>query len=229
LNAYADTSLLISLYGRDVNTLAAISLVQSHHPTFFLTPFGEAEFTNGIELRLFQGQWTPPEVRSVLDDFRSDVGAGVIRLEELPPEVWPLTMTLSRRHSAKLGTRTLDVLHVASALILKPDVFLTFDDRQRKLARAEGMRVLPAPSRKRGRWLSLAVAAFCLLLPLALFLQFGQLRQHFRTVTLRTHARPHLDDLPLRVDQKRVAVGDLHVAHTAQRAVLLHYFLVGIS
>jgi predicted nucleic acid-binding protein len=149
LKTYADTSLLISLYGRDANTFAAVSLIQTHHPTFLLTPFGEAEFTNAVELRLFQGQWTAPEARSVLEDFRSDFGAGIIQSEDLPPEIWSLAMTLSRRHSAKLGTRTLDVLHVASALILKPDAFLTFDERQRKLARAEGLRVLPASARKR--------------------------------------------------------------------------------
>jgi predicted nucleic acid-binding protein len=50
---------------------------------------------------------------------------------------------LSLRHSAKFGTRTLDLLHVASALILKPEVFYTFDERQRKLARAQQLRVLP--------------------------------------------------------------------------------------
>jgi len=38
--------------------------------------------------------------------------------------------------------RTLDVLHVATALLLTPDVFYTFDGRQ--LARGEGLRVLPS-------------------------------------------------------------------------------------
>jgi hypothetical protein len=76
-------------------------------------------------------------VRAVHDRFRFHVAATVFQLEELPPKVWPLAITLSRRHSAKLGTRMPDVLRVASALILKPDVFLTFNERQRKLARAE--------------------------------------------------------------------------------------------
>jgi predicted nucleic acid-binding protein len=149
LKAYADTSLLISLYGRDANTFAAVSLARSHRPTFFLTPFGEAEFINAIENRIFLGQWTRAEAQTMQDRFRFHLSAGVFQLQELSHEIWPLAMTLSRRHSAKLGTRTLDVLHVASALILKPDTFLTFDERQRKIARAEGLRVLPAPSRKR--------------------------------------------------------------------------------
>jgi predicted nucleic acid-binding protein len=41
---------------------------------------------------------------------------------------------------ARLGNRTLDTLHVASALELKAERFWTFDDRQAKLARAAGLR-----------------------------------------------------------------------------------------
>jgi predicted nucleic acid-binding protein len=149
LRAYADTGFLVSLYGEDDLSDAATPLVRPGL-IFILTPFGEAEFANALQLRIFRRQWTLAEARAVHDRFRFHVAAGVFQIEELRPEIWPLAMTLSRRYSAKLGTRTLDVLHVASALILKPDVFLTFDERQRKLARAEGLRVLPAPSRKRG-------------------------------------------------------------------------------
>ena len=39
----------------------------------------------------------------------------------------------------RLGTRTLDVLHVVSALALQADTFYTFDTRQAKLAAAEGL------------------------------------------------------------------------------------------
>lgn len=141
--------MLVSLYGEDDLSDAATALVRPEL-VLILTPFGEAEFANALQLRVFRRQWTRAEAQTVQERFLSHIGAGLFQLEEVRPEIWPLTMTLSRRHSAKLGTRTLDVLHVASALILKPDVFLTFDDRQRKLARAEGLRVLPAPSRKRG-------------------------------------------------------------------------------
>jgi hypothetical protein len=33
-----------------------------------------------------------------------------------------------------LGTRTLDILHLAAAIVLGADSFQTFDDRQKKLA-----------------------------------------------------------------------------------------------
>ena len=68
----------------------------------------------------------------------------MFRSEPLGSEIWEKALILSRRYSAKLGTRTLDLLHVAAALVLKPEVFYTFDMRQHKLARAERLRVLPA-------------------------------------------------------------------------------------
>jgi len=143
LNFYADTSFLVSLYGRDSNSPAAISLVKSRRPIFLLTPFGEAEFLNACELRVFLKDWTATAARAVRNDFLSDIPAGVFQTEELGREVWQTAVRLSRRYTAKLGTRTLDILHVATALVHKPDAFCTFDRRQRKVAGAEGLRVFP--------------------------------------------------------------------------------------
>jgi predicted nucleic acid-binding protein len=48
---------------------------------------------------------------------------------------------LSALHSEKLGTRSLDILHVAAALVLGAAEFHSFDGRQAALARAAGLRV----------------------------------------------------------------------------------------
>lgn len=49
---------------------------------------------------------------------------------------------LSRQHTPALGTRSLGVLHVASALELGLKRFVTFDVRQRQLALATGLKVV---------------------------------------------------------------------------------------
>lgn len=141
--AYADTGFLISLYGEDDLSSTATALVKSK-PVFIVTPLGEAEFTNALELRVFRKQWTRAQARAVREQFRYHQGAGVLRLEALPGEVWQVALSLSGRHTARFGSRTLDLLHVASALVFKPDVFYTFDERQRRVARAERLRVLPS-------------------------------------------------------------------------------------
>ena len=141
--AYADTGFLVSLYGQNDHSAAATALVRSK-PVFILTALGEAEFTNALELRVFRKEWRRREARLVHELFLQHQAAGIFRAQPLTSEVWEKALVLAQRYSAKLGTRTLDLLHVASVLILRPDVFYTFDKRQQRLAKAERLRVLPA-------------------------------------------------------------------------------------
>ncbi len=59
----------------------------------------------------------------------------------MPPAIFETAIDLARRHAARIGARTLDTLHVASALELKAKHFWTFDQRQAKLAKAAGLKV----------------------------------------------------------------------------------------
>ena len=141
--SYADTGFLFSLYGRDANSAAAIELAKSQ-PTFLVTPLIETEFANAVELRLFRNEWMEGEARMVQDLFDQHQKAGLLQAASLSDAIWQEALSLSRRYSRNFGTRTLDVLHVATALILEADVFFTFDKRQRKLAKAIHVPVLPA-------------------------------------------------------------------------------------
>jgi predicted nucleic acid-binding protein len=63
----------------------------------------------------------------------------------MPPydlaDVHDFAETLVRRHAATLGTRTLDILHVAAALVAGVRDFVTGDRRQASLAEAAGLKV----------------------------------------------------------------------------------------
>jgi predicted nucleic acid-binding protein len=50
---------------------------------------------------------------------------------------------LSERHTTTVGTRSLDILHIASAKAIRATEFLLFDDRQRNLAQLVGLVVAP--------------------------------------------------------------------------------------
>ena len=141
--AYADTGFLISLYGHDANSTQAGKLVRTR-PIFLLTALGEAEFTNAVELQVFRKQWTRTEARQVREEFVRHQRTGLFRIQPIDQELWEKALSLSGKHSAKLGTRTLDLLHVAAALVLETEAIYTFDERQRKLARAVRLRTLPA-------------------------------------------------------------------------------------
>ncbi len=140
MKAYADTSFLVSLYSPDANSAAAAAQMDRPGNVLLLTPFGEVELTNALELRLFRKEVTAAEARAAGQAFQQDLAAGVLFLQPVPAAVYEMARRLARKHTARLGARTLDILHVAAALVLGADVFFTFDARQRRLARREGLR-----------------------------------------------------------------------------------------
>ena len=69
-----------------------------------------------------------------IDRIRQDLQEGVFQLRGLTDSFLDRATELSRQTTAKLGTRTADLLHVAAALELSADYLYTFDQHQRKLA-----------------------------------------------------------------------------------------------
>ena len=142
--AYADTSFLVSLYGRDANSAPAQELaVKSASPLAF-TPFLRHEARNGVRLALFRKEITPDQCQSVLAAIEADVKTGALIEAPLSwVEVYAEAEALSAAHTAKLGIRASDILHVASAAALGAKEFYTFDARQKALAVKAGMKVKP--------------------------------------------------------------------------------------
>ncbi len=104
-----------------------------------LTPFGELELTNAISLRLFRKELLPSRVKAAYTLLRKDIEGGLFLLKPLSAAIYERAKQIARRRTPHLGTRTLDVLHVASALVLQADTFYTFDRSQGRLARVEGL------------------------------------------------------------------------------------------
>jgi len=141
LSAYADTSFLVSLYVLDANSALAAARMEQAKLPILLTPFGELELTNAISLRLFRRELPSSKVKAAQVLVRKDFSDGVLLLKPLPEGLFDRAMQMARRRTPQLGTRMLDVLHVASALKLQADMFYTFDRNQEKLASAEGLLV----------------------------------------------------------------------------------------
>ena len=106
-----------------------------------LTPLGELELANALELRIFRREATATAIRTVQARIQEHVRAGFFSVQPMPMTAYERARRMTRRHSAQLGTRTLDILHITSAIELGAERFLTFDERQRKLAQVEGLRV----------------------------------------------------------------------------------------
>jgi predicted nucleic acid-binding protein len=143
---YADTSFLVSLYTADRNSVAASEHARLAGPPFPLTPFGRLELINAIHLRCFRGENPMSEAMADLAAVASDLAAGTLSPVPIPAAMVERAQALAGKHTGRLGVRSLDILHVAVALELQAEAFLTFDRRQARLARAEG---LPTPVRIR--------------------------------------------------------------------------------
>lgn len=108
-----------------------------------LTRHGRAELINSVMLGVFRKVLAAETARGALADVEADIADGsLVVVDILWRRALDLAADLSSAHTAKLGVRTLDVLHVASARTLEKRVFVTYDDRQAALARALKLRVV---------------------------------------------------------------------------------------
>jgi predicted nucleic acid-binding protein len=136
LKIYADPSFLVSLYSPDANSAAATRTMQASRRECFVTTLGELEVVNAFALRVFRKEVTLAQSEASLADFEQDLRGGVFQLRGLSDSIFERARQMSRQTTAKLGTRTADLLHVAAALELGVDCLYSFDQMQRKLAQS---------------------------------------------------------------------------------------------
>jgi predicted nucleic acid-binding protein len=141
LTTYADASFLFSLYAIDAHSRSAAKLLRRAKPPLLLSELTQAEFVNALRLSQHRHQLSAEEAEELDRIFHQDIRAGVLVVRALGLAVFARAMELSREHTPGLGVRTLDILHVASAITLGAKTFLTFDQRQAKLARKIGLHV----------------------------------------------------------------------------------------
>jgi len=107
-----------------------------------------AEFMNACRLKVFWKDISEPDADRLIASFDDRLKRG----QYFVPEIDRSALMSSFRHmsfsTARLGCRTLDILHVACAGQLNATAFLSYDERQRALAKEYEMHILPAPQNK---------------------------------------------------------------------------------
>lgn len=146
--AYPDTSFLCSLYRKQIHTPAALNHRSAMKEPLHFTALLEFEFIQAIRLQVWlhaadrNKGYSEGEADQMIADWETDVASGVNVLVPCDADaVLRLARTLSLQRTATGGHRTLDILHVATAVHLGAKQFLTFDERQRFLARYAGLKV----------------------------------------------------------------------------------------
>lgn len=144
VEAYADSSFLVSLYRRDEHETNAKAFVLKARLVISVSPLNRVELRNALRNAQAQGHINDHERRAAFQQIENGFGMGL--LTHLPVEwtnVFRRADELSERYATQHGQRTIDLLHVAIAMESGATTFLSFDQRQRKLAKAAGLKVKP--------------------------------------------------------------------------------------
>jgi predicted nucleic acid-binding protein len=140
---YIDTSVLVKLYVREQYSLEASKWIQENNEAIPLTRFHELEFMNAIQLKGFRSEIHVDQVKWVLSKFEEHSKNGIYFHPVISwAETWHNAVNLSAAHTWDLGSRSLDILHVSSALTLNTHRFFTLDEKQARLASAAGLTVV---------------------------------------------------------------------------------------
>ena len=148
--AFPDTSFLCALYVRQDNSPAAAAHFKAmpealHVSGLLLYGFRQnVRFQVRLHARDKAKGYPQADCDRALADLQTDLDTGAVVVVTADwPDVHRLAETISKRHTIVGGHRSLDILHVATALHLGAREFLTFDTNQRKLAAAEKLKVKP--------------------------------------------------------------------------------------
>jgi hypothetical protein len=153
MRTYADSSFVLRLVTDEADSPEAIAEYRRlGSPGLFFLPLHALEVRNAVLQRAFHQR------RSISSGERQHISrerdAALARVERLVVRralfdvtldmdaAMTLAAKLSRAHTERLGARAIDLLHVASALALESELFLTTDVRQAQLAKAEGLKVV---------------------------------------------------------------------------------------
>lgn len=142
--SYADSSFLVSLHSDDANADAARRFMAWHPEELPFNPLHRLEVFNGLRLAVFRGEITGEERERAFRQIEEDLSDGILVHVPLPwTDALRKAEQLSADHAERIGGRSADTLHVAAAILTGTRRFLTFDKRQRALARAAGLEVKP--------------------------------------------------------------------------------------
>jgi predicted nucleic acid-binding protein len=144
MDHYADSSFLVSCYVVDTNTPRAKAWLSRSGVPLAFTTLHASEVRNAFKLGVFRGLFAAADAAAAWRNVESDLRGGRLAKATVKwPVAFRIAARLAGRHSTTIGTRILDVLHIAAAKAVRTVEFLSFDTRQRALAAAVGLHVAP--------------------------------------------------------------------------------------
>lgn len=143
---YFDTGALVKLYiverGSDF-----VQNIARRTGAIGINPLQETELRNAILAAEGRHTVSREAARRSLDNFEEDLQTGVF-IRESPEWAWIYRRAdiIARQYTPRFLCRTLDILHIAAAELTGAERIITGDQRQQKLARALGLKVVKVPA-----------------------------------------------------------------------------------
>ena len=140
---YVDPSAIARLYFKQEGSRDMAAWRWRNPGTLPVTHHGRCELVNSIALAMFRGDLDDDDGRESFFELENDFIVGrLFQVDIMWRSALNRAAELSRQFSPKLGTRSLDVLHVSCALEIQAKRFITFDERQKSLASAVGLKLV---------------------------------------------------------------------------------------
>jgi predicted nucleic acid-binding protein len=146
---FADTFFLHPVYRPQDKSSRADAIIEEMGTMPIVSGLMLFEFRQSVRLqmRLHRNDKTKgfskPEGTRMLRDLQRDISRELLIPSPVDwPDVHQTAERLSATHTTEHGHRFADILHVATALHLGCERFLTFDENQSRLAEAEGMEII---------------------------------------------------------------------------------------
>ena len=138
---YLDTSALVKLYVAEPETERLAAYVTRQPGPLPYTSLHELELTHALERRAADGDLPRPDVARICALIEKDLADGTLFRPEFAWEsAFASAIHLVRQHK---NLRSLDSLHLGYALGMKCTKFVTFDQRQARVAIAEKLLLWP--------------------------------------------------------------------------------------
>lgn len=149
MSVYIDTGILVKSYIFEEDSPEAIAIIEAAGDPLIFSHIHAIEIPNAIRLKRFRGEITKAQEAAAIRVFRSDIDAGRLARPDYDlAEVFREAEQISSKYSGQVGSRNLDVLHVAAALQCGCNGLASFDERQRKIAVLAGLNVVPSKRRR---------------------------------------------------------------------------------
>lgn len=140
MSYYLDTSAILKLYKNESFSDELSCWVREQEIPIFLSPFQELEFKNAIMLNVFHKNIDLATGERILKWFSDDIKNGVYNKKSVQySAIFSRAQKVALKWTRTVGSRSLDIIHVGTALELEHKVFVTFDLRQAEIVRKTGL------------------------------------------------------------------------------------------